>query len=71
MLSQSAAESNPGSFSDFTNHQGMNPSAPESVILHGEALSVYRQALAAEHNMSLDDLHSFFGRYAIEVDIAA
>jgi hypothetical protein len=71
VLSHTATEHNPGSFTEFTQRVGINPHSPEAVTLHGEALWVYRQALAAEHNMTLDELHSSMGRQALETIISA
>lgn len=71
MPNQTAAEHNPGSFTDFTQCLGIDPHDPEAIALHSEALWSYRQALAAEHNMSLNELHSSMGRQTLETIISA
>jgi len=55
---------NPGSLSDFAMANGLYPQSHEALVAHSSALDSYRERLAAEFNISLEDLHLLGGRAA-------
>lgn len=56
----------PGSLIEFAEIRGIDPRSPETFRLHAEALSIYRQELAAGLGVQLEDLHRY-GRAAVRL----
>lgn len=59
---------NPGSLIDYANCNGLEPS--HAFLAYCEATEAYREQLAREKGVSLDELHEGIGSLAVSTGVA-